>query len=254
MKIAITGKGGVGKSTFSALLARILRDNGKKVLAIDADPDMNLAGILGIPDEVKLIPISQLKELIAERTGTEVGKSSPLFKMNPQVNDIPDQYSYNHKGIKLLVMGTISRGGSGCACPANAFLKTLLSHLLLSRDEWVIMDMEAGIEHLGRGTAMGVDQMIVVVEPGRSSVHTALRIKDLSQDIGVKKIEIVGNKIEQPGDKEFIEKNLVGFKIIGYLSYSEQIKGINLGQATALNVQGDLIKEVENIIKSNGWL
>ena len=149
MKIAVTGKGGVGKSTIVALMSRILREAGKTVLAIDADPDMNLATILGVPEHYEITPIIDLKELIAERTGTEVGKSAPFFTMNPKVDDIPEKYCVEYEGIKVLTMGTVTKGGGGCACPENAFLKHLLSHLVLLRKEWVLVDMEAGIEHLG---------------------------------------------------------------------------------------------------------
>ena len=180
MKLAVTGKGGVGKTTFVALLSAVLSRKGHKVLLIDADPDMNLATVIGIPHDRKVTPIVELKKLIAERTGVEERKSAPLFKMNPKVDDIPDTYCVEHNGLKLIVMGTIRKGGGGCACPENAFLKSLLSYLVVARDEWVILDMEAGIEHLGRGTAIGVDHMIVVVEPNRTSIETAYRIIKLA--------------------------------------------------------------------------
>ena len=183
MKIAITGKGGVGKSSLAALAARVIREAGDPVVVIDADPDMNMATLLGVPAEQAVTPIIALKELIAERTGTKVGEPAPFFTMNPKVDDIPEKYWIDRQGIKLLAMGTIQRGGGGCACPENAFLKSLLGHLMIARREWVILDMEAGIEHLGRGTALGVDSMVVVVEPNRTSLETAYRIRKLAEDL-----------------------------------------------------------------------
>lgn len=251
MKIALTGKGGVGKSTISGLIARILRDMGNRVVAIDADPDMNLASILGIPETVKITPIIELKELIAERTGTKVGEPAPFFKMNPKVDDIPDQFSVNYEGIKLLTMGTTTKGGGGCACPENAFLKTLLSHLVLARDEAVVLDMEAGIEHLGRGTALGVEWMIVVVEPSVMSMDTAKRIRKLSGDIGIKHLTIVGNKIRDEVDRNFIESHADGVEIAGFIDYTDDIRKINLGELSALSITGSVIDQVQEIIIKN---
>jgi CO dehydrogenase maturation factor len=251
MKVAVTGKGGVGKSTIVALFARILRDQGKRVIVIDADPDMNAATILGISNSETLTPIVELKELIAERTGTEVGQPAPFFKMNPRVDDIPDKYCVEQDGIKLLVMGTIKRGGGGCACPENAFLKSLLSHLVINREEWVLLDMEAGIEHLGRGTALGVDEMIVVVEASKASLETAHRIKALSKDIGVRNLRVIGNRIQNPAEEEYLSRELDGFSVLGYLRYSDEIRSINLGEKTALTIEGDALEQVKTIVE--GW-
>jgi CO dehydrogenase maturation factor len=253
MKIAVTGKGGVGKSTAVALMARLLKDLGKKVIVIDADPDMNSAGLLGVPDPEKIIPIVELKELIAERTGTEVSQPVPFFKMNPKVDDIPEKYCVEHEGIRLLVMGTVQRGGGGCACPENAFLKSLLSHLVINREEWVLLDMEAGIEHLGRGTAIGVDEMIVVVEPSKTSIETAHRIRRLSQDIGIRKLRIVGNKIQDDADREFLKERLKDFDVLGYIEYDDTIRRMNLGQISAMEIDGKPLELISTIFKAGGW-
>lgn len=250
MKIAIAGKGGVGKSTLSALTARILYESGHKVLLIDADPDMNLASILGIPKNTRIVPVSELKELIAERTGTQVNKSAAIFIMNPKVDDIPDKYCISHKGIKLLTMGTIRKGGGGCACPENAFLKNLLSHLIISRNEWVILDMEAGIEHLGRGTALGVDRLCIIVEPSHTSVSTAFRINKLAADIGIKKIGIIGNKIQSKEDEYFILNNLNNFEILGILRHSDEIHRMNTEKISLFNIKGDILAQIKDIIKA----
>ena len=223
MKIAISGKGGVGKTTLAALLIKYYSDQGKKVLAVDADPDANLALALGIPDPQSIIPLCQMKELVAERTESQPGKMGGFFKLNPKVDDIPEKYSRQLDGIKLIVMGGVKTGGSGCICPESVLLRTLVTHLVLLRDEVVVMDMEAGIEHLGRATARGVDKLIVVVEPGRRSVETALHVQKLAADLGLHKVALVANKVRQPQDLEFIREHLKGLPLLGYFPYDEKI-------------------------------
>ncbi|MBD3306588.1 AAA family ATPase [candidate division KSB3 bacterium] len=254
MKIAVTGKGGVGKTTIVALLARILRDAGNTVLAIDADPDMNLPTILGVPENATITPIIELKELIAERTGTEVGKSAPFFTMNPKVDDIPEKYCIDHQGIKLLVMGTVKSGGGGCACPENAFLKQLLSHLMLQRKEWVLLDMEAGIEHLGRATAIGVDEMIVVVEPSQASLETAHRVKKLANDIGIKRLRLIGNKVLTANEETFLADRTQDFDKLGYIHLSEEMRKINTREASALDITGAAVTEMKQLLQNAGWI
>lgn len=249
MKIAVTGKGGVGKTTIAVLMAGILSDSGNKVMVIDADPDMNVATVLGIPKEKNVTPIVELKGLMAERTGTKVGEPAPFFTMNPKVDDIPEKYCLEQRGIKLLVMGTVRVGGGGCACPENAFLKTLLSHLMVARKEWVILDMEAGIEHIGRGTAIGVDEMLVVVEASRVSIDTAYRIDKLSKDIGIKSIRIIGNKIRSPEEKNFIEENTEGLEFLGFIDSSEEIQKINTNEISALDIAGKPVAQINELLK-----
>ncbi|MFH1230474.1 MAG: AAA family ATPase, partial [Planctomycetota bacterium] len=181
MKIAITGKGGVGKTTVASLLAKAWVQDGYKVLAIDADPVASLGEALGFPESDKIIPLSEMSELIEERTGAKPGTLGQMFKLNPRVDDLTDKIAYLHNGIRLLVMGGVKTGGSGCVCPESSLIKSLIRHLLLDRDERVIIDMEAGIEHLGRSTADAVDYMIIIVEPGLRSIHTAQRIKILAE-------------------------------------------------------------------------
>ena len=253
MRLAVTGKGGVGKSTLVALLARVLRNAGQRVIAIDADPDMNLASLLGVPDASSITPIIAYKELIAERTGTQVGKAAPLFTMNPRVDDIPERFWVDCDGIKLLVMGTVSRGGGGCACPENAFLKALLGHLVLARDEWVLLDMEAGIEHLGRGTAIGVDEMVVVVEPSRTSLETAFRIRKLAADLRIRRLRLVGNKIRGPEDRRFLTEGAEGLEFIGFLGQSEELRRMSMKGLSALSVGADSLRQVGDIVASAGW-
>ncbi len=204
MKVALSGKGGVGKTLLASYLCRIFSDSGYSVLAIDADPNATLAATLGFPHPEKIVPISQMKDLIAERTGSTPGKTEVFFKLNPKVEDLPEKYWEQYNGIKLMVMGQVKKGGGGCYCADNVLLRALVNHILLDRHEVIIMDMEAGIEHLSRGTASAVNKLIIVVEPGRRSLETAATVKRLANDIGLDNIGIVANKIHSEAEKEFI--------------------------------------------------
>lgn len=225
MKIAITGKGGVGKTTFSSMLSRMFAEDGYRVLAVDADPDANLALALGFPKEVyeSIVPISEMKKLVSDRTAASVGSFGKMFKMNPKVDDIPENLCQEHNGVRLLTLGTVDSGGSGCVCPEHVLLKRLCSHLILQNKDVVVMDMEAGIEHLGRGTAESVDAFIVVVEPGERSLQTYRKVKKLGQDIGVKKVFVVGNKIRNKEDEEFIISNLEDGEPLGFIYYNQDV-------------------------------
>jgi CO dehydrogenase maturation factor len=223
MKLAVSGKGGVGKTTFAALLIRTFNEQGKRVLAIDADPDANLAAALGIPNPQSITPIANMKALIEERTGAKGGSMGSFFRLNPKVDDLPERLSVAMDHIKFMRLGGVKKGGGGCICPESTLLKTLVTHILLARDEVVVMDMEAGIEHLGRGTASAVDKLIVVVEPGRRSVDTAHNIKRLATDIGLNRIFLVGNKIRGEADRKFLEKYVIGLEWLGFLPYDEEI-------------------------------
>jgi len=208
LKIAIAGKGGVGKTTLAGILARLFGQDGYSVIAIDADPDMNLASAIGIKNVPT--PIIEHKKLIEDRAGIKGG----VYKLNPKVDDIVDKYSTEGPdNIKLLVMGAVKKGGTGCYCPESSFLRALIRHTVTKRDEIIIMDMEAGIEHLGRGIADSVDAMIVVVEPGKRSIETAERVKQLANDLGIKNVFAVGNKISDKEEEEFIQKSLSESKI-----------------------------------------
>lgn len=220
-KIAITGKGGVGKTTLAALLAHLYVQAGHPVIAIDADPAPSLAFALGIPEELlaQVAPIAEMEELIYERTGAMPGTTGGFFKLNPRVDDIPDRFSVLHRGIRLLQLGSISKGGSGCICPESALLKALVTYVILYRNEVMILDMDAGVEHLGRATASAVDAFLIVVEPGRRSLSTAQAIHRLALDIGVTHCYVVGNKVRDEADRDYIRRNLASdLPIVGFLS------------------------------------
>lgn len=250
MKIAISGKGGVGKTLLASLLAKTFAESGYSVLAIDADPDSNLAATLGFPDSDKITPISEMKELVEERTGARPGRAESFFKLNPKVDDLPEKYSLKHDGIRLMAMGRVKKGGTGCYCPENALLQALVTHLLLARDEVVILDMEAGIEHLGRATAKAVDKLIVVVEPGRRSIETAYKIDKLAKDIGLHNLAIVGNKLRNPLEREFLISNLPGFEFLGFIPYDQALVDADLANLPVLDSSQPIINEVKNIYQA----
>ena len=250
MKIAISGKGGVGKTLLASLLSKTFAESGYSVLAIDADPDSNLAATLGVPHPEKITPISEMSALIEERTGARPGQAGTFFKLNPKVDDLPESYCVEYNGIRLVVMGRIKKGGSGCYCPENALLGALITHLLLARDEVVIIDMEAGIEHLGRATAKAVDKLIVVVEPSRRSVETAYRIDKLAQDIGLQNIAVVGNKIRSQSEREFLISSLPGFEFLGFIPYDQALVDADLANRPLLDSSQQIINEVKNIYQT----
>ena len=244
----------MGKSTIAAAVALTLAKRGQKILALDADADANFASALGISKNVKINPISAEMKLIEERTGVKVNEYGKIFKLNPEVSDVAEKFGVNHNGVNLVVLGAINKGGGGCACPESTFVKTLVTDLILYKNETLVMDMEAGIEHLGRGTAMGVDVMIIVVEPGKRSIDCAETVIKLSGQIGLNKFIIVGNKIVSDGDKKYIEEELPGREII-FMPYSNNIReadrdGVSVLEAfdtEQIKVIDDLIDSIEKI-------
>lgn len=249
-KIAVTGKGGVGKTSFSSLLAYVLVEQGHTVYAIDADPNATLAQALGFPAELaaRITPIVEMGDLIEERTGARPGEYGRMFKMNPRVDDIPERFSVAYRGVRLLQMGTVRGAGTGCVCPENAMLKMLVTHLLLREKETVIMDMVAGLEHLGRGTAGSVDAMYVVVEPGMRSLQTAQRISELAQGLGVNKFWVVANKTRGERDLGFIQEQLEPLPIVGFLPYSERAIEADIQSRALYDVAPEMVEKVREIV------
>jgi CO dehydrogenase maturation factor len=206
MKIAISGKGGVGKTTIMALLAAELKKSGKDVLVIDADPSPHMAETLGVANPEDIRPIAEMTKLLAERSGKTAG--SPMYNMNPEVNDLLEEFMLSHNGMNLMVLGAIQTGDKGCACPENNVLRRMLTKLLLSKDQVVLLDMEAGVEHLGRGTIAGIDHLLIVVIPSKSSIRTALKVKKLAEDVKIPKISFVGNLVTDDEDRSYLEDGL----------------------------------------------
>jgi CO dehydrogenase maturation factor len=253
MKLAISGKGGTGKTTLAGILARLFQRDGYEVLAVDADPDANLAAALGIPLEQRsnIRAISTQRQLIKERTGANPNEFGQLFKLNPTVSDIPDDFGLNFQGIKLLVMGAVQKGGEGCACPENVLLKNLLSDIILNRKEIVIVDMEAGIEHLGRGTAQSIDKMLICIEPGSRSLETAWAIMKLGREIGLREFGIVGNKIRNKKQEDWIAKQFDADMILGFIPYSDTIQETDIQQKSLFDVLDEKLSETFRHIYQN---
>ena len=247
MKLAITGKGGVGKTTLASTLARLYADEGRTVLAADVDPAANLGLALGLPQEEvdSIVPISKMRTLVEERTGAN--EANKFFKLNPYVADIPEKYARDINGVKLLVMGTVDVGGSGCVCPEHVMLKAILSSLTYRKNDVVVMDMEAGLEHLGRGTAANMDQFIVVIEPGARSVQTYRNVKRLADDLGVKQVRVVANKVRDASDEAFIRSVIPAEDLLGCIHYNAEVIDADRQGKSPYDFSPTAIEEIRKI-------
>ncbi|MDR2017959.1 MAG: AAA family ATPase [Syntrophobacterales bacterium] len=252
MKIAISGKGGVGKTTLAGVMARCFADAGQRILAIDADPDSNLASAIGIDETQleKVRPLAQMTEFIEERTASKQGELGSFFRLNPKVDDIPERFAIQKNGIKLVILGSIPQGGGGCFCAENVMLKNLLAHVFIERDEYVIVDMEAGLEHLGRGSTAYIDAIIVVVEPGQRSFRTAEQVKRLASDLGISRVYVVGNKVVDERDIALIDDHLSGLPYLGSMSYNENVMEADRRNLSPYDIDTKIRTEVRKIINN----
>ncbi len=249
MKVAVTGKGGVGKTTFSAVLARLYADEGRSVLAADVDPDANLGLALGFTDEEleDILPISSQRKFVEERTGVDERNMGKVFRLNPKVDDIPDLFAKKKNGVRLLVLGTVEKGGSGCVCPEHVLLKQLISHLVLQKDDIVVMDMEAGLEHLGRGTSSVMDRFVVVIEPGARSIQTYKNVKRLASDLGVRQVQVVANKVRGPEDEDFIRSSIPAEDLLGFIHYNPEVIEADRKAISPYDVSPQTVDEIRAI-------
>ena len=250
MKLAVTGKGGVGKTTVVAGLSRALAKRGIRVLAIDADPASNLAQALGFSPDQRLTPIAEMKDLIAERTGSKPGSMGGFFKLNPRVDDLPEKYFLEKEGIRLMVMGTVQKGGGGCVCPENVLVRTLVSHLLLRKGEAMILDMEAGVEHLGRATADSVDALLIVVEPTARSLGTAEQIKALAGDLKLTRLYLIGSKVQNEDDRAFIRQRSPGLPVLGFLPIDPGVREADRTGAPVFDAAPALAQASRDLVTS----
>lgn len=245
LKIAIGGKGGVGKTTVCAIWAQLFAKSGFDVLVIDADPNTTLASAFGVASEQCPEPLTRMKELIAERTGTGKDAVGKYFRLNPKVSDLPEKYSLEVNGLKLLVLGAITQGGAGCACPEGAFLKALLTHTILQRKELVLVDLAAGVEFLGRASVQGIDAFISVVEPGGRSIETANNINKMAKDLGISCIGTIANKITEPAQVEVIKSQLKDTALLGTLRYSRSLQEADLRRTAVFGADAEATEQLK---------
>ncbi len=248
LKIAISGKGGAGKTTLAAALCTAMVNDNREVVALDADPNSNLAHVLSVPRADDIVPVAEMDDLISERTGSKKDTYGQMFKLNPRVDDLPERLLIEHGGVKIITLGGIEKGGSGCACPESVFIKSLVNHLVLRREEDLIIDMEAGIEHLGRASIAGVDTLLVVSDPGRRSIITAKRIYRFAGEIGLKKILAVGNKVNGRDEEQLISTGVEPMPLVGVIPYDRAISAADISGASPLENSNTLVETASNIL------
>lgn len=250
MKIAVSGKGGVGKTTISSMIVRELAARGRNVLAIDADPNAGLADALGYDRETMgaIVPLVERKALIEERTGAKPGESGGYFVLNPKVDDFVSRYSVDVNGVPTIVMGALKEALSGCYCSENALLRSFLRHLMVERDEWVVLDMEAGFEHMTRGTAQSVDLLLVVVEPGERSISTARKLIELAEHTGIPNTRLVLNKLHGEEQAFAVAEKLGAKLVIERMPFDMQAVSADLAGAMPYDVCPELVAKIMSLV------
>ena len=243
-RIAVGGKGGVGKTTVCSVLTQLFQKDGFDVLAIDADSDTNLASALGIPEAQAPAPLIGMKHLIAERTGTGKDAVGAYFRMNPDVSDIPEKYWRQQNGFKLLVLGGIKRAGAGCACSEGAFLRALLTHIMLQRKEMVLVDLDAGVECMGRSSIEGIDALVVVVEPGSRSIETALNISQMARKLNIKQVVAIANKITDPQQVNEITSQLNGIPLLASIQHMVPVQQADIARTNVFEASSELVNQL----------
>ena len=250
IKIAIGGKGGVGKTTVCAIWAQLFAKDGFDVLVVDADPDANLCSAFGISSTQSPEPLINMKQMIAERTGSSKDLVAAYFRLNPKVSDLPDKYAIEVDGLKLLVLGNIKHAGAGCACPEGSFLRAMLSHMILERDEVVLVDMAAGVEFMGRASIMGIDAMVVVTEPGSRSIETALNIAAMAKELGIKQVAAIINKIIDTNQIETIKSQLTTIPLLATVDYNQLVQQADLYRKGVYQASSEVVDQLQQAKKS----
>jgi len=245
VKIAIGGKGGVGKTTVCAIWAQLFAESGFNVLSIDADPNTTLGSAFGLAPQQCPEPLIKMKQLIAERTGTGKDAVGAYFRLNPKVSDLPEKYWLETNGLKLLVLGAITQAGAGCACPEGAFLKALLRHTILQRQELVLVDLAAGVEFMGRASVQGIDAFVAVVEPGGRSIETANNIAKMAKELGIGCVGTIANKIAEPAQTEVIKSQLKDTVLLGTLGYSRSLQEADLRRAPVFGADAEVTEHLK---------
>lgn len=229
-------------------MIRAFAKRGFNVYAVDADPDVSLGATLGLPAQAlsSLRPIIEMKKLIDERAGG----GGVFFTLNPKVDDLIDDFTIKQDKIRFLRMGAIKQGGTSCYCKENSFLYAVLGNLLLDKDDVVVLDMSAGIEHLTRGTARGVDLMIIVTEPTRVSVATAKVVQDLANELKIRNIKILVNKVRTEKEKEFVRSQFTDRELLGMIPFDEEVLENALEEKSGLLAGSGVMPGIDELVEA----
>ena len=252
-RVVITGKGGAGKTTLTALLAKLLKREGLNVLAVDEDPQINLPYALGIPPEQEIVPVSRNLDYVEEKTGARPGEAwGVMLTLNPDVSDVVDRFGLRTEdGINLLVMGSVVQAATGCLCPENALLDAIVRYISLREGEVILMDTQAGVEHFGRALAQGFSQAIIITEPSFNALQVALHSAKLAGELEIPHIYLAVNKVRTPQDREKIYRlggeRLKQFEEIFFLPYDERVLSTEPDVSPLIGTDSPYVKEAARI-------